>query len=108
SLPVAEDQDMWIRLALIGDVEFVPESLTIVHDVPRSLTKVYARKVDKYVLPMIQRHIRDQRQHLSAAEIREIKGARFSSVGRNLYASGSYLRGGWLLLKAISLRYRIR
>ena len=46
-LPVAEDQNMWIRLSMTGEVEFVPEYLTLVHDAPRSLTKVYADKVDR-------------------------------------------------------------
>ena len=53
SLAIAEDQDMWIRLAMMGPVDFVPEFLTTVHDTAGSLTKVLAERADKYVLPMI-------------------------------------------------------
>lgn len=107
NLPVAEDQNMWIRLSMQGEVEFVPEYLTIVHESPRSLTKVYADKVDKYVLPMIQRHLDEQRHRLSEREIREILGARFTSVGRNLYLAGSLARGAALIWQAILLGHHV-
>jgi glycosyltransferase involved in cell wall biosynthesis len=35
-LPVAEDQNMWIRLSMLGEVEFLSEYLTVVHESPRS------------------------------------------------------------------------
>ena len=31
ALAVGADHDMWIRLAIIGEVEFMPEVLTLVH-----------------------------------------------------------------------------
>jgi glycosyltransferase involved in cell wall biosynthesis len=106
-LPVAEDQHMWIKLALAGEVEFVPEFLTIVHDAPDSLTKVYADKVDRYVLPMIKRHLAEQRHRLSRDEVREILASRYTSVGRNLYLANSVLRGGGLILRAIMLGHHV-
>jgi glycosyltransferase involved in cell wall biosynthesis len=102
-LPVAEDQNMWIRLSMTGEVEFVPEYLTLVHDAPRSLTKVYADKVDKYVLPMIRRHISQQDARLSSEQVKAILGARYTSVGRNLYMTGSLVRGTALILRAMLL-----
>jgi hypothetical protein len=102
-LAIAADQDMWIRLALQGPVEFVPEFLTTVHDTAGSLTKVYAKKVDTYVLPMIRRHVQQQRHLLSDSEVREILGQRFSGVGRNLYQAGSLRRGSTLLMRAAAL-----
>ncbi|HLY89110.1 MAG TPA: glycosyltransferase [Acetobacteraceae bacterium] len=102
-LAIAADQDMWIRLAIIGAVEFVQEFLTTVHDTAGSLTKVYAHKVDTYVLPMIQRHLAEQRSRLSDSEIRGILGDRFTSVGRNLYLTGSILRGAALIGRAVML-----
>jgi glycosyltransferase involved in cell wall biosynthesis len=107
TLPIAEDQDMWIRLSLAGEVEFVPEFLTIVHDAPNSLTKVYAAEIDRYVLPMIMRHIAQQRHRLSRRQIREILGCRYTSVGRNLYLASSVLRGAGLILRAVLLGYHI-
>lgn len=100
-LAIAADQDMWIRLALTGAVEFVQEFLTTVHDTAGSLTKVYAHKVDTYVLPMIQRHLAEQRGRLSDADIRAILGVRFTSVGRNLSSTGSMRRGAALISRAV-------
>jgi hypothetical protein len=91
---------------MAGEVEFVPEFLATVHDVPESLTKVYADKADRYVLPMIKRHLGEQQYRLSRNEVRGILGARYTSVGRNLYLTNSVLRGGGLVLRAVLLGYR--
>lgn len=107
-LAIAADQDMWIRLAMTGEVEFVREYLTTVHDTAGSLTKVYAAKADKFVLPMIWRHIREQRDRLTDEQVKEILGTRYASVGRNLYLTGSLVRGTALLLRSMWLRHRIR
>ncbi|MGA3402499.1 MAG: glycosyltransferase [Acetobacteraceae bacterium] len=108
TLVVAEDQDMWIRLSLAGEVEFVREFLTTVHDTPGSLTKVHIDKVENYVLPMIRRHIAAQRRRLSAAEVNEVLGARYTFVGRNHYTGGAALRGARLILKAVARGHRVR
>ena len=100
-LAVGADQDMWIRLALTGEVEFVPEVLTVVHETAGSLTKVYADRIDRYVLPMIERHIDRQRPRLSQGEIREIRALRYGAVGRHVYLAGSLARGAMLLLCAM-------
>jgi hypothetical protein len=107
-LAIAADQDMWIRLALTGAVEFVHDFLTTVHDTAGSLTKVYAHKVDTYVLPMIQRHLAEQRSRLSDKEVRGILGDRFTSVGRNLYLTGSVVRGTALILRAMGLGDQVK
>jgi glycosyltransferase involved in cell wall biosynthesis len=108
SLAIAADQDMWIRLAMTGEVEFVHEYLTTVHDTAGSLTKVYAAKADKFVLPMIQRHIDQQRHRMTREQVRDILGTRFTSVGRNLYLTGSIGRGTALILRAMSLGHRVQ
>src|SRR5437016_1350182 len=36
TIAIAADQDMWIRLAATGEVEFVDEFLTVAHDTPGS------------------------------------------------------------------------
>jgi glycosyltransferase involved in cell wall biosynthesis len=107
SLAIAEDQDMWIRLATIAPVEFVPEFLTTVHDTAGSLTKVYARKMDRYVLPMVRRHVERQRHRLSAGEVRRILAERYAAVGRNLYRAGAHLRGMALLMRAAVMGYHV-
>jgi hypothetical protein len=108
ALAVAADQDMWIRLSMTGEVEFVHEFLTTVHDTAGSLTKVYADKVDRFVLPMIRRHIDEQRHRLTDEQVKEILGARFTSVGRNLYLAGSLVRGTALILRSVSLGHHVR
>jgi glycosyltransferase involved in cell wall biosynthesis len=108
ALIVAEDQDMWIRLSLAGEVEFVREFLTTVHDTPGSLTKIHIDKVEKYVLPMIRRHVAAQQRRLSTAEVNEVLGARYTFVGRNHYTGGAPLRGAKLMLEAVARGYRVR
>lgn len=107
-LAIAADQDMWIRLSMTGEVEFVHEYLTTVYDTAGSLTKVYADKVDKYVLPMIRRHIEEQRQRLTSEQVSEVLGARYTSVGRNLYLTGSLVRGTALILRAMAMGHHVR
>jgi glycosyltransferase involved in cell wall biosynthesis len=107
ALAVGADQDMWIRLAIIGEVEFMPEVLTLVHDTAGSLTKVHADRIDRYMLPMIRGHIARQRHRLSRAEVRAILAERYAAVGRNLYLAGSLLRGAHLLLRAAALGHSV-
>jgi glycosyltransferase involved in cell wall biosynthesis len=107
SLAIAEDQDMWIRLAIKGRVEFVPEFLTTVHDTAGSLTKVYARKIDKYVLPMVRRHIERQRHKLTPEATNAILGERYAAVGRNLYRAGALVRGVSLIMRAAARGHHV-
>ncbi len=108
TLVTAEDQDMWIRLSMAGPVEFVREFLTTVHVTDGSLTMVHAERMDKYVLPMIDRHIAMHRHLLSKAEVDTVLGTRYTLVGRNLYNAGARLRGARLIFKAIARGHRVR
>jgi glycosyltransferase involved in cell wall biosynthesis len=99
-LLIAEDQDMWIRLALAGAVGHVNEVLVVRHDTAGSLMKRYAAREAEFIVPMIARHVRAQAHRLSAAERRHILGTRHAAVGRNLYRSGACLAGLRLLAKA--------
>ncbi|MGC2416038.1 MAG: glycosyltransferase family A protein, partial [Stellaceae bacterium] len=103
TIAITADQDMWIRLAAAGEVEFVDEFLTVVHDTPGSLTKVYRKDEDKYSLQVIRRHIALQRKYLSDDEVRHILRERYTALGRNIYRAGRLWRGGRLLVKAIAL-----
>ncbi|MGZ5380189.1 MAG: hypothetical protein ACXWD8_20150, partial [Mycobacterium sp.] len=101
-LPIAEDQDLWIRLALRGDVGHVPETLVHVHDSATSLSKVEGRNTRKYVLPMVFEHLNVNRDHLTGREIRGILGHRYTSVGRNCYQNGHTRDGLELIGSAIA------
>ena len=103
TLRVAGDQEMWIRLAVAGEVEFIEEFLTVAHDTPGSLTKVFGKNEYQYGLSVIRRHIAAQRARLPAEEIRHILRERYTALGRNQYGAGRAWSGGRLILRAIAL-----
>ena len=84
SLPVAEDQDLWIRLALAGEVGFVDAELVTVQDRPGSLSREYASQTAAVTLAMVLGHIERQRARLSRAERRAALGARYTQNGRRV------------------------
>ncbi len=103
ALPIAEDQDLWIRLARLGRIGYVEEVMTRVHDTPGSLSKRRANEGVVYALEMIDRHIKAAAGELTAAEIREIYAERSASLGRNAYEAGETILGMRLLLDSIRL-----
>ncbi len=105
-LKIGEDQDMWIRLALIGEVGFEPESLVRVHERQNSLSNWNLDDQLYYTLPMIERHVASLSGRLTKAEIREIRGERIGRLGRNAYARGERIKGGRMMLEATLLGYR--
>ena len=92
-LPVAEDQDLWIRLALAGDVGFVDEVLVTVQDRPGSLSLEYAAQTAEVTLAMVLGHIERQAARLTPAERRRALGARYGWAGRRLYRAGNVRAG---------------
>jgi glycosyltransferase involved in cell wall biosynthesis len=104
ALVIAEDQDMWIRLALVGEVGFLTEQLIRRHDTPGSLMKRHVTREADYLLPMIERHLHRLRDRLDPGELRRIRGRRCAKIGRNLCANGYYARGAALVLRAAMLR----
>ena len=106
-LRTGEDQDMWIRLAMVGEIEFVPDILTVYYGTPGSVTRTHARDADRYVLPMVRRNIERRRHDLSQSEIRYILAVRYTTLGRSLYRDGVVIRGAALILRAILLGYNI-
>jgi len=105
-LKVGEDQDMWIRLALGGSIDFIGKSLVRVHVQPDSLSGQRLEDELDYTWPMVMRHLKELAPRLSAAEIRAIKGERLGRIGRTAYAHGRLEIGAGLILHAIALRNR--
>jgi len=101
SFSIAEDQDLWIRLARAGEVGFIDDIMTYVNDTPGSLTKRQGRHATRTVLSMINRHIENVGSALSAAERNHILAQRYADLGRNDYVSGATRSGAILILKAI-------
>jgi glycosyltransferase involved in cell wall biosynthesis len=106
-LAVAGDQDMWIRLSMVGEAEFIEEFLTIAHDTPNSLTRIYAKRTAEYVLPMVRRHLAARWKDISRSERRAILGERYTFVGRNLYTSGSFFRGAAFIFRGMANGSRV-
>jgi hypothetical protein len=110
ALPVAEDQDLWIRLALRGTLRYVDAHLVRVHRTPISVsgvgTALGARQQIEITLPMVERHIEANRARLSAAEVRKIRGGRRLRVGRGACWTGAWAEGAPLVLSAMLLGYQ--
>lgn len=110
TLPVAEDQDLWIRLALRGKLRYVDAHLVKVHRTKISVsgvgTALGARQQIRYTLPMVERHIAANRTRLSGAEIKRIRGGRKLRVGRGACWTGAWAEGAPLVLSAMLLGYR--
>ncbi|HEY1505996.1 MAG TPA: glycosyltransferase [Stellaceae bacterium] len=102
-LAVGEDQDLFIRLALRGDVVVLPEALALYHYRRTSYSAAYARDQARIVLGMVRRHLASERARLSWSERRRILAQRYGRLGRNLIAAGARGRGARLLLDAACL-----
>jgi len=103
SLKVGEDQDMWIRLAVAGDVGYVDEMLVRVHETPNSLSSGNFQDQLVYTLPMIRRHIESQQGELTAREIKSILGSRLGRLGRSALGRGLQRDGLALIVRAMLL-----
>jgi glycosyltransferase involved in cell wall biosynthesis len=80
-----EDQDFFIRMALQGEVGFVDEVMTFMHEQPQSLSIRNRNREHETVLPMVENHCRALAARLSVAEQRAIRGARLTAIGRGVY-----------------------
>ena len=80
-LAVAEDLDLWIRLAKRGEVAVVPEVLVHYFDYDGSLMKRQGMEGSDRILEMIRSHLEDER--LSADERRAVLAERFYELGRH-------------------------
>jgi glycosyltransferase involved in cell wall biosynthesis len=106
ALKISGDQDMWIKLALNGEVGFVTEILIRVHITSDSLMKRYGGREDEFGLPMIRDHLSRLGPRLSRREIRQILGERYARTGRNIYYRGRPGRGAALVIHAVLLGNR--
>jgi glycosyltransferase involved in cell wall biosynthesis len=103
SLAVGEDQDLFIRLALRGEVVVLPEALAIYHYRHASYSAAYAGDQARIVLGMVRRHLAVEGARLRRSERRHILAQRYGRLGRNLIAAGARGRGIRLILEAACL-----
>jgi glycosyltransferase involved in cell wall biosynthesis len=104
TLVIGQDQDLWIRLSLIGEVGFIDRSLSIVYEQLDSLSNRTMPLTLDVMLPLLRRHYEAQRHRLSEREARRILGHRYEKIGRTTYLDFP-TRGVPILLKAVMLRH---
>lgn len=97
---VSQDQDLWIRLAVRGEVGIIDEVLGKIHQVPTGHMTRNRHRQAEIMLPMIERHVARLKDRLSRDEIDDILGHRYQVVGRTLFLHGYYGLGFKLLAKA--------
>jgi len=110
ALPVAEDQDLWLRLARHGRLRYLDAPLVHMHCTPISLSGVGSARGAhlqlRHTLPMIERHIAANRARLTGSDIRHIRGERYLRVGRGACWTGAWPSGARLLLAAMLRGHR--
>jgi len=99
-LLVSQDQDLWIRLALEGEVGILDEVLGKIHQVPTGHMTRNRHRMADIMLPMIERHVKAQAARLSKKEVDAILGARYQTVGQDMFVHRYYALGLKLLFKA--------
>lgn len=99
-LLVSQDQDLWIRLALRGEIGIIDEILGKIHQVPTGHMTRNRHRQAEFMLPMIEGHVARQRARLSQREVDDILGHRYQVVGRNLFLHGYYSLGLKLVARA--------
>lgn len=106
TLPVAEDFDLWIRLALRGKVATAREVLVRYHSRPASLMKRHSREAGRIVMAVIARHLAEQEARLAPRETAAISGRMAFTQAVNMYFDGHYWESLPFFLRAIRLGHR--
>lgn len=105
TLKIAEDQDMWIRLAERGGLSYVPETLVHVHERRSSLSAGSFNDQMAHTLPMVEHHLERLSDRLTAQERRAILGRRVLRLGQLAFSRGARDAGERLIWRSISLGY---
>ena len=107
SLKIAEDQDMWIRLAERGGLSYVFDCLVYEHEHEKRLSGE-DRGYDplKFTLPMIEGHIARLSHRLTSREIELIRGQRYSQIGQLAFSRGMKAEGRQLVWRATKMGHR--
>lgn len=100
SLKVGEDLDLWIKLGLRGKIAVLPKIYTCYYDTPGSLMKRNVDQTKQIVIPMLQRHLMEQRARLSTGEVNRIKGQQAFTLGCVMFFSGIFIPSITVFLKS--------
>lgn len=105
-LKIAEDQDMWIRLAVAGPLGYVNECLIYVHEQETSISAGPFSDQTRYTLPMVEGHLLRLRSKLSDRELVEIRGSRLLRLGQLAFSRGEREIGRELIVRTIKMGYK--
>ena len=100
-LAIGEDQDLWIRVACVSDVAFLPDRLVIKHQQPNGTCNRNSHLVARQTLAMVRSCIEASRDRLTRREIRRIWGWRFAALGRSACYDGKWREGLPLIARAM-------
>ena len=107
TLRLGGDQDMWIRLAAMGPIAQIPESLVKIYLARTSLTQSNLRNELTFLLPMIEGHVKNLSDRLTSSERQKILVHRWYEVGRSLCEDGAWREGAKFLLRPVRAGYRV-
>jgi glycosyltransferase involved in cell wall biosynthesis len=107
SLKIAEDQDMWIRLAERGGLSYVFERLVYEYEHENRLSgQAEGHDPLRFTLPMIERHIARLSNRLTPREIKSIRSRRYSQIGQLAFSRGAKTDGRQLVWRATKMGHR--
>jgi glycosyltransferase involved in cell wall biosynthesis len=96
---VGEDLDVWIRVAVQGEILTLPDVLARVHRVPTSIQALHPDGDARWALPMIEGHLSRLGTRVPPARRRRIVGLRsffiahdYMSIGRSREAIAYFIR----------------
>ena len=108
SLRVAEDRDLWIRLATNGAVALVQEPLVCKVESPTSFMASNQALIASDTRRVIEFHVRAMRDHLTRRERMNAYGCLHSHIGKGLSTRpGQYVRSARHLLLAVVMGFNV-
>lgn len=108
TLRIAEDRDLWIRLASNGVTALLQEVLVRKAELPTSFMSTNTMLIALDTKRMVDYHVSAMREYMTWRERRLIYGSLHSSIGKGLTPHpGHYLRGSWHMLMAVGMCYNV-
>ena len=106
-LPLGEDYDLWLRLALRGGVHVDPEPRLTIYARAEGLSRTYLRGEIDYVMPMIERHLEAVGDRLGGKEKRALVGRNSFEVGLRARLSGYHAEAALLFVRSALVGHRV-
>lgn len=102
-LTVAEDWDLWLKLARHGDIRLIKDRLSTLHDVPQSLMKRNRSLRYKCRLAVLRSRLADDPSRLDGRSKRAITAVHCETCSHNAFVEGRPLEAIKILMHAVIL-----